>query len=209
MIVQAILIAISVAAAVSYSLRYRLMLPGRKRTLIKVTAAGALALASIDDAPITLVFFFMTAGISDAYLSREDDQGFYLAIVTGVLAQVFLCLTLFSAWTGMEAPLIAVLGLSGIWIGFFMMIWDRLARTRFMIIGYSMGVVAVTYMALGTTTHGQLAVVGMFFYLLAQVLMSLEFFVLKSGSLEFRVGAHIIWASYYLSLLMFFVAFTT
>jgi uncharacterized membrane protein YhhN len=202
------LIAISVLCALAYLVKYRLSPPSRTRTLVKSTSAGALALStSFGAGPVALIFFFATAGVADAFLAREDEYGFYAAMATALLSQIFLCLSLFSAWTGIDAPLIAVLGLSGIWVGYFMLIWGALERMRLIIVCYSVGTLVATYLALGSTTYGQFAVVGMLFYVLSQIFMSLEFFVLQPYSLEVRLGGHAIWLFYYMSLLLFFAAF--
>lgn len=207
MIFQAILVAISALAAFAYLVRYRLRPASRRRTVIKVIPAAMLALAAIVVmAPLTLVLFFATAAITDAALAREDERGFYSAMAAALLSQIFLCLTLYLVWTGMDAPLVAALGLAGIWAGYFMLIWGGLKRSRPIIIVYSLGVLAGTYLALGTTTLGQLAVVGMLLYVFAQLLMSLEYFLLDARTLEARLAGHTIWLSYYGSLVLFFVA---
>ncbi|SOH95411.1 hypothetical protein SAMN06273572_11086 [Monaibacterium marinum] len=208
MIFQGILVAISAVAATLYLVLYRKAPPSRRRALVKATAAGSLMVATIiEGAPITLVFYFASAALCDAILAREDGDDFFVALAVALMAQIFLCLTFLTAWTGIDAPFVAAIGLGGIWVGYFMLIWGGLVRSRVAIICYSVGMLASTYVALGTDTYGQFAVIGMLFYVLSQVLISLEIYMLRRNEIEAVLAGHSVWISYYTSLLMFFVAF--
>ena len=208
--VQTALVAISVVAASAYFVWFRLRAPSRRRTLVKSSAAVALGLASaLSTAPLTLTLFYATAALGDAFLSREDDEGFHSALATALLSQIFLSLALTTVWIGIDAPVAAMLGLVGIWVGYFMLIWGGLRRRRLTIMAYSLGSLVVMYLALGTSTNGQLAVFATLLYVMGQVLLALEYFLLDKGSLEARLAGHAIWICYYVSLLLFLVVFTT
>lgn len=208
MIFQGILVAVSAVAATLYLVQYRQAPPSRRRTLVKTTAAGSLMLAAIwDGAPLTLIMYFASAALCDAILAREDGDDFFVALAVALMAQIFLCLTFLTAWNGIDAPFVAAIGLIGIWVGYFMLIWGGLARSRAAIICYSIGVLASTYVALGTDTYGQFAVIGMLVYVLSQVLISLEIYMLRKNDIEAVLAGHSVWIAYYTSLLMFFVAF--
>ena len=206
--IDTVIVAGSAIAAVAYLLRFRAQPPSRRRMVVKTAAAAGLALATlVNGGPVTLFFFYASAAIGDAALAREDEDGMTMAMAAHLLSQIFLCMILWSHWVRMDAPIIAALGLIGIWIGYFMLLWGAMRRKRLLMASYSLGTLVAVYLSLGTLTWGQLAVVGMLTYGLSQLMLAAEIFATRPGSMEAWLASQVIWISYYSALLMFFVAF--
>ncbi|WP_316014008.1 lysoplasmalogenase family protein [Roseobacter sp. HKCCA0434] len=208
MIVETALIVASVGAALAYLVHFRLQPPTRARIAVKTVAAAALALAAlIGGAGVTLIVFFALAAIADGLLAREDAAGFLGGLGVAVGSLLFLCLLLAQAWTGMEAPVAATLGLIGVWVGFFMLIWSSIMQYRPAVLVFAVAMMAATFLALGTETYGQLAVAGVLLYVLAQLVHALELFVLEDRPFERALTGPVIWSCYYASLILIFAAF--
>ncbi len=202
--------AISLVAALAYLFHYRVQPPGERRTVVKTAALGALAVVSLfQGAPLTFVLALIVAAASDAMLSLERGQSLRNAMALAVLSQLLLLATFLLHWQGIDAPIVAVLGLAGVGVGYLMLLWDGLDGYRKIICLYVAVLIGTTFAALGMGLEARLAVAGMLLYLMAQVLLGLEFFLLQGHDFELSLTGPAIWISYYGSMLLFVLAFTT
>ncbi|QPH54689.1 lysoplasmalogenase family protein [Pontivivens ytuae] len=202
--------AISLVAALAYLFHYRVQPPSERRTAIKAAAIGALAIVGLfKGAPILFILALIVAAASDAVLALERGQSLRQAMVLALISQLLLLGTFVLHWQGIAAPIVAVLGLAGIGVGYLMLLWDGLEGYRRILCLYVAVLIGTTFTALGMGETERLAVAGMLLYLMAQVLLGLEYFLLQGHDFELSLTGPAIWMSYYGSMLLFVLAFTT
>lgn len=187
--------AVGAALAFVYGVRFTGRPPSAARSAVKTGAVAALALAAAAArAPGLVVLGLALGALGDLWLSRPGTSAFLVgmaAFAAGHLAYAAAFLT-----PGAGPPMLPAAGLVLLAASTEFWLAPRTGALRAPVRGY---VVVITLMALAALTlpaGRALVLAGALFFLLSDLLLALELFVLADGAAKRRL-APVLWAAYW------------
>lgn len=180
--------------ALLYGVHYCGRDPSAAKSLVKTGSMAGLALAALFlGAPALVTAGLALGAVGDFFLSRRGDRAF-LAGMAAFAAGHLAYATAF--WTpGSDLPLLPVtllLLLSGsteLWLA------PHTGPLRWPVRGY-VAVIAAMALASLTLPLGHIAQIGAALFVLSDLLLALEMFVLADGRIR-RALSHLLWAAYW------------
>lgn len=207
---------IAALLALLYLLVFCYRLPSWPKSLVKTGAVLALALASwLAGGPLVLLFALLLCALGDYLLSRPSEAAFMAgvgAFAAGHIAYVVLFLghDAANAQALLELPGLAIIAaLACLGVIMARLLWPRTGDLRGPVMIYipvilSMG---VAVLALPHTLPLILAHIAALLFILSDMTLSLEMFVLPQGHALRRAAPFIVWSTYWAAQALFFLAF--
>lgn len=202
--------------AVLYLLLFCYRAASWPKTLVKTGAVLALALASwLAEGPTGLLLALLLCALGDYLLSRPSETAFMAgvgAFAAGHIAYVALFLGHVAAnpQALLALPNLAIIAaLAGLGIVMVRLLWPRAGDLRGPVMVYipvilSMGVAVLT---LPLDHPLVLAHLAALLFILSDMTLSLELFVLPAGHALRRVAPFVVWSTYWSAQALFFLAF--
>lgn len=186
------------------------------RSVVKTLSVAILALAAyLASGPAMLVLALTLCALGDLLLSRDPDPAFMAgvaAFASGHLAYVALFLshplaTPEAVLNPNRLPIILILPALGLIMA--AILWPRAGKLRGPVVVYipvilSMGMAVLVLPALGPLA---LAAPAAALFILSDMALAIGMFVLQPGTRLYRITPYIVWSTYWLVQLGFFLAF--
>jgi uncharacterized membrane protein YhhN len=182
---------------------------------VKTAAIAALALTGgLVSAPVLLIAGLTFCAFGDFWLSRDGERAFLIGLISFAIGHVFYVLLFFSA--AGETPLfmlempwiIAVAAL--IATGAFMarILWPATGALRIPVMGYIAIIITMGIAAISTTQNGlNIAMFGAGLFILSDMILSTELFLLDANHRLRRVTPYLVWAFYWFGQVGIFIGF--
>lgn len=207
---------IALLLALIYLALYCYQPPSWPKTLVKTGAVLGLALAAyLANGPLMLVAALLLCALGDYLLSRPSEGAFMAGIgafAAGHIAYVALFLGVHrfhpeSLLTTPQTFLIAALLAFGVFMA--RLLWPRAGDLRIPVMIYipvilSMGVAVLGLMPVFPVYYAHWAAL---LFILSDMTLAIDLFVLHQSSLLRRVTPFVIWLTYWSAQLLFFLAF--
>jgi len=207
--------ALLVAALLSlvYGLRFCAAPVSLARSMVKTGSVVALALAALlGSGPLLLIVALLLCALGDWLLARDGEAVFMAgvgAFAAGHIAYVALFLT--RPATGaltLTTPL--SLGLVALGVIMAVLLWSRAGALRGPVMGYipiilSMGIAAQSLPSTGALS---LALPAALLFIVSDITLAFEMFVLRAGSALRRIAPRVVWPTYWIAQLGLMLAFT-
>jgi len=207
--------ALLVAALLSlvYGLRFCAAPVSLARSMVKTGSVVALALAAwLGSGPLLLIVALLLCALGDWLLSRDGEAVFMAgvgAFAAGHIAYVALFLT--RPETGaltLTTPL--SLGLVALGVIMAVLLWSRAGALNGPVTGYipiilSMGIAAQSLPSTGALS---LALPAALLFIVSDITLAFEMFVLRAGSALRRIAPRVVWPTYWIAQLGLMLAFT-
>lgn len=185
------------------------------KSVVKTTAIAAVAFAGVMiGAPVLLVAALSFCAIGDFWLSRDGERAFLVGLISFAIGHVFYVSLFFSAAGEtpvfmLEMPwIIAVAAL--IATGAFMarILWLATGALRIPVMGYIAIIITMGIAAISTTQNGlNIAMFGAGLFILSDMILSTELFLLTANHSLRRVTPYLVWAFYWLGQIGIFLGF--
>lgn len=207
---------LAAALAGAYWLRFCTQSVSLTRSVVKTGAVVALALAAaLAYGPIMLIVALLLCALGDYLLSRDGEAAFMsgvAAFAAGHIAYVVLFLTHHVARPEVllhHNRLILIAVLVGLGLIMAAVLWRNAGKMRLPVLIYipvimSMGVAVLAIPALGPLKFATPAAA---LFIVSDMTLALEMFVLRPGTVLRRLTPYIVWPTYWLAQLGFFLAF--
>ncbi|WP_185802862.1 hypothetical protein [Pontivivens nitratireducens] len=200
-------LAISVVSSLLYVVYYQLRAVTIQRALSKTVATGALVVAAwAGGVSLLYVGALILAVIGDYMKSLRTERSLGFAIAATVGMQVLLCFWFAQVlWIGIEAPLVAVVGILGIFGGGFVLIWPRLGARKSMMVSFAVTSIVMLTLGLGASPGRPELILGVIFYLLSLILIGFELVFFSDRYSFLRISGPIVWMLYYSGLILMMI----
>lgn len=195
----------SLAAAGFYGIRWSAAAPSVARTACKTAAVGCLALlAWLGGGPALLVFALAASALGDLLLAGPGQKRFLagvaaFAIAHGAYVPLF---TAMGAWTE-PLPLWRLLLMAALVVVaaslLFGVLWKRLGAMAWPLTGYFVIILAMglSAWALPLTDAALIVAVGSTLFMISDMVLGWEMFVLEDGAPRRKLTGPIVWFCYY------------
>ena len=186
------------------------------KTIIKTLSIAGLALAAVFiGAPTFLTFGLAACAIGDFWLSRDGDKAFLIGLISFAIGHVFYIPLFLLAGGGeigllLQIPWIMFVTVL-IAIGVFMTsrLWSVTGDLRIPVMVYIVIIMCMGLSAITTTGVGfNIACLGAFLFVLSDVILSAELFLLPENSKLRRITPRLVWIFYWFGQVGIFSAFT-
>ncbi|QIK40786.1 lysoplasmalogenase family protein [Pontivivens nitratireducens] len=200
-------LAISVVSSLLYVVYYQLRAVTIQRALSKTVATGALVVAAwAGGVSLLYVGALIFAVIGDYMKSLRSERSFGFAIAATVGMQVLVCFWFAQVlWIGIEAPLVAVVGILGIFGGGFVLIWPRLGSRKSMMVPFAVTSIIMLTLGLGASPGRPELILGVILYLLSLILIGFELVFFNDRYRFLRISGPIVWMLYYSGLILMMI----
>lgn len=205
-----ILIAAAGALALLYWGRFCAAPPSGLRSVVKTGAVLVLAVAAaLGGGPGLLVVALALCALGDLMLSRPGEAAFMAgvgAFAAGHLAYIALFLTHAGGALPAAPPVAGLLVLGAVMAA---VLWPRAGALRWPVMGYIPVILGMGVAALTVPGTGALALVlpGATLFILSDLVLALENFVLMDKHSARHVTPYVVWPTYWAAQALFTLAF--
>lgn len=211
-----VIIVAAAGCALIYLLRYCYAGASPAKSVIKTMSVLLLALAAwVSGGAVSLILALCLCALGDFLLSRDGEGAFMAgvgAFAAGHLAYMYLFLTHVIARPELisgssRRSIVLFLLLVGVIMGG--LLWRKAGALRWAVMAYipiilSMGIAVLALPGLGAL-HLAFWAAGLF--LISDVVLAHEMFVFRAGGLAKRIAPFVVWPTYWLAQLGFYLAF--
>lgn len=186
------------------------------KTMVKTLATGLLALAAVSlGADYWLIAGLVACALGDYFLSKDTDRTMMLAMIAFGGAHIIFAILFLGAGNGLAIPAVgsgafwAMIGLLLLAVLMFLALWPKAGALRLPVTLYIPLITAMGLAALTMPFEGRLqaAIIGAGLFILSDVLISLQLFVLKPAQSAHEGLSRTIWSTYWIGLFMIFWTF--
>jgi uncharacterized membrane protein YhhN len=185
------------------------------KTTVKTLSIACLALAAFFvTAPPLLILGLSACAVGDFWLSRDGDKAFLIGLISFAIGHVFY-IPLF-LWTGggeigllLQMPW-AIFAVGLIAIGALMAtrLWPAAGNLRMPVMVYIVIIMCMGLSAITTTSAGlNIACFGAFLFVISDMILSVELFLLSENNILRRVAPRFVWAFYWMGQAAIFIGF--
>jgi len=198
---------ISIASSLTYVAYFQLRAVSLSRRLSKTTATAALAVAAWAGG-VSLIFCIalLLAAVGDYFKSYRSERSLAIAIIASGGMQVLVCIWFAAVlWRGIDAPMVAILGVFGIAGGFFVMILPHFGRRVILLLPYFVTSLALLTLGLGASPDRPYLMTGIALYLVSLILLGFELILFADRYKFLLIVGPVIWVLYYAGLVLMMI----
>ena len=173
------------------------------RTLIKTGATFCLCVAGLSlGAPFVILCGLLFGAIGDAFLSREQSFGFLPglgAFLCGHLIYLIWAISQIEALQLGTTQIIISAALFSIGVWFIRRWWSRLGSLQIPVLTYAIISICLGLSAIGWIEQGIgfLFATGVFLFVLSDIILAEQLFMLEQDDLKYPIYASLLWALYW------------